>query len=67
MTTLVGDRRTTSVNPARSYRLREPKNMKSSWLRPALSTGYASSTLTLLSRAKPIAAASSLRCIPIPR
>jgi hypothetical protein len=39
MTTLVGERRTTSVNPARSYRLRDPKNMKSSWLRSALSIG----------------------------
>jgi hypothetical protein len=39
MTTRVGDRLTTSSKPARSYRLREPKNMKSAWLRAGLSTG----------------------------
>jgi len=39
ITTRVGDRRATSAKPARSYRERDPKNMKSSWLRSGLSTG----------------------------
>ena len=39
MISRVGERRTTSRKPAFSYRLREPKNMKSSWLRSSLSTG----------------------------
>jgi hypothetical protein len=39
ITILVGERRTTSRKPAFWYRLREPKNMKSSWLRCGLSTG----------------------------
>jgi hypothetical protein len=35
----MGDRRMTSVKQARSYRARDPKNMKWSWVRPGLSTG----------------------------
>ena len=46
ITSRVGERRTTSRKPALSYRLRDPKNMKSSWLRSGLSTGYASSMRT---------------------
>src|SRR5215212_598981 len=67
ITSRVGERRTTSRKPALSYRLRDPKNMKSSWLRSGLSTGYASSMRTPCSRAKSMAPASSLCWWPWPR
>src|SRR5215210_2693041 len=67
ITSRVGERRTTSRKPALSYRLRDPKNMKSSWLRSGLSTGYASSIRTPCSWAKSMAPASSLCWWPWPR